>query len=428
MAASLCQRLAPYTQRCRAWTAGAGHPNQGSVDGAASSSEAPGGIADSGNRVVVGASRPPIRALAAERLSHHYAASVSALRTGTASAMAWMSTQRRARINSLQARTDSIRAAVQRWRQASKGAEEPPRRQGLPIPVMQPPAEPPRAFDTSATFERGTSTDIPVPWVSPQPLPSKVPAAEDRVPQFWVSGHGNAEAETFHCVSEAETEELQLLLDTTFKRIVTSDRKAGAPPNRLKLVHAHRIQNSELWRKYVAHRHGLKSKRPHRCTPLSTFGGQVVTGLNLAPFMRDSLQPRVNEVYLWHGTSPDGAVGISTVGFQLKYSGSKADCMYGPGAYFAECSSKSDEYATDAKDGLYKGLRCLLLCRVVLGEVLHLTAGGSGAHDLVRAAMESAIYDSVLGDREASVGTYREFVVYQENQVYPEYVLLYQRQ
>ena len=33
-------------------------------------------------------------------------------------------------------------------------------------------------------------------------------------------------------------------------------------------------------------------------------------------------------------------------------------------------------------------------------------------------------FDSTLGDREASVDTYREFVIYDENQVYPEYAIM----
>ena len=36
-------------------------------------------------------------------------------------------------------------------------------------------------------------------------------------------------------------------------------------------------------------------------------------------------------------------------------------------------------------------------------------------------------YDGALGDREASAGTFREFVVYDEAQVYPEYVVIYRR-
>ena len=37
------------------------------------------------------------------------------------------------------------------------------------------------------------------------------------------------------------------------------------------------------------------------------------------------------------------------------------DCS-GKGIYFAEASSKSDEYATDDEDGLY----CMLLCKAAL--------------------------------------------------------------
>lgn len=95
--------------------------------------------------------------------------------------------------------------------------------------------------------------------------------------------------------------------------------------------------------------------------------------------------------------------------------------------YLAECSSKSDEYAHDDTTGPYKDVYCLLLCRVVLGEILRLTAGGESIHETISAAINSGCYDSVLGDREASRGTYREFVVYDDSQVYPEYVILYKR-
>ena len=42
-------------------------------------------------------------------------------------------------------------------------------------------------------------------------------------------------------------------------------------------------------------------------------------------------------------------------------------------------------------------------------------------------AMATGNYDGVLGDREKAVGTYREFVVFDERQIYPEYVVLYER-
>jgi hypothetical protein len=41
----------------------------------------------------------------------------------------------------------------------------------------------------------------------------------------------------------------------------------------------------------------------------------------------------------------------------------------------------------------------------------------------------SSPYDSVLlGDREAAANTYREFIVYQQAQVYPEFIILYTRE
>jgi len=126
---------------------------------------------------------------------------------------------------------------------------------------------------------------------------------------------------------------------------------------------------------------------------------------------------------LWHGCSLEGAKGISKDGFDISRCGSGAGSMYGAGFYLAECTSKSDEYAKDSEDGVC----CLLLVRAVLGEVLHMTAGGAAVHAMIDAALKSGSYDSILGNREASVGTYKEFVVYQEPQCYPEYVIRYKR-
>ena len=36
-------------------------------------------------------------------------------------------------------------------------------------------------------------------------------------------------------------------------------------------------------------------------------------------------------------------------------------------------------------------------------------------------------YDSLLGDREKARGTFREFVVYDKDQIYPEYAIIYRR-
>jgi hypothetical protein len=98
--------------------------------------------------------------------------------------------------------------------------------------------------------------------------------------------------------------------------------------------------------------------------------------------------------------------------------------MFGAGAYFAECSSKSDEYASSDQSGMYEGVCALLLCRVVCGEMYYITKSDVSAIDK---AMATGKYDGVIGDREKAAGTYREFVVFDESQIYPEYVVLYER-
>lgn len=67
-------------------------------------------------------------------------------------------------------------------------------------------------------------------------------------------------------------------------------------------------------------------------------------------------------------------------------------------------------------------------CRVVLGEILHLTTGGEAVQPAIESAMKSKAYHAVCGDRLACVGTFREFVVYTAHQVYPEYVVYYKRE
>ena len=56
-----------------------------------------------------------------------------------------------------------------------------------------------------------------------------------------------------------------------------------------------------------------------------------------------------------------------------------------------------------------------------------MTAGGDSVHGIAKAAADSGSYESVLGDREASVGTYREFIAFSEKQIYPEFLVLYRR-
>jgi len=221
---------------------------------------------------------------------------------------------------------------------------------------------------------------------------------------------------------------VQEMIDSTWKDIVTRDRKDSAMPESLKVVNVQRIEDAAMWNSYWRFKQKIRQDRG-QCTPVQHLDGNPLSGMTLTtPWEKvlsghQGLDTDINEFYLFHGTSPEGVDGISEGGFQLNYAGTNAGTLFGKGAYFAECASKSDEYATSGR-GIYKGIYAMLLCRVCCGEMLRVLRAADAR---IEDALTSGTHDSVLGDREASVGTYREFVVYREKQIYPEYVVLYKR-
>lgn len=137
------------------------------------------------------------------------------------------------------------------------------------------------------------------------------------------------------------------------------------------------------------------------------------------------LDQSCNEWLLWHGTSLEGARQICNEDFKQRYAGSATGTLYGPGTYFAESCTKADEYAKQAEvdgDVVYT----LLLCRVIGGLVKYTDEVEPDAQVLTHAVLHDQ-YDSVLGDREACRQTFKEFVVFGADQVYPEYIVHYTR-
>merc|ERR1712032_219137 len=83
---------------------------------------------------------------------------------------------------------------------------------------------------------------------------------------------------------------------------------------------------------------------------------------------------------------------------------------------------KADEYARDDVSGEYAELYAVLLCRVVLGRPYVTESPGDYSEQVT-----SGDYDCVLGDREKAVGTFREFVLFHEASIFPEYAVFYRR-
>ncbi|CAK0827595.1 unnamed protein product [Prorocentrum cordatum] len=143
-------------------------------------------------------------------------------------------------------------------------------------------------------------------------------------------------------------------------------------------------------------------------------------------FSRNLSSTSVNEFFLFHGTNPSAAQAICQSGFNVDLSGSNKGALYGPGVYLAESSAKADEYAGDDKEGIYKGLFAMLLCRASLGNPI-INEEVQPDKEEIHRLLQAHDKHSVVGDREKARGTYREFVVRDGRGVYPAYVIIYRR-
>mmetsp|Transcript_60413 Transcript_60413/g.144027 ORF Transcript_60413/g.144027 Transcript_60413/m.144027 type:complete len:921 (-) Transcript_60413:127-2889(-) len=241
-------------------------------------------------------------------------------------------------------------------------------------------------------------------------------------PDYWQTAKVKSLMQMVNVVSctKQEIQSMQGLFDETFKRILTRDRVyeyqlkvAEEMPYRLEVVHAFRSEHAELYRRFAERR--------------SKYGGgpSTVQAKTLQATSHPLLNSRLGEAeaLLFHGTNPSSAMGILKTGFVLRNAGKSTGTMFGNGIYLAECVSKSDEYARDDKGGTYPGLMAMLVCRCFVGRPHVVTESG----DAVEHAKSNG-FDCVLGDRESKVGTYREFVFFDERQVLPEYTVIYKRQ
>lgn len=215
-------------------------------------------------------------------------------------------------------------------------------------------------------------------------------------------------------------EELQKVVDDTFHSKWTRDRR-GNVPKRLVLTGGFEIENAQNWVEYVARRKVIADQIA-KITPPPWQPDDIMTMLSPSISSLPEVDTSVNEAWFFHGTSALGAEGITSEDFKLDLAGSNAGTLYGRGVYLAECCTKSDEYAGDSS----VTKRHLLLCRAVLGNIHYTDKVDNDADALVQSCL-SGPYHSVLGDREKARGTYREFIVYDNEAVYPAYILEYRQ-
>jgi len=218
-------------------------------------------------------------------------------------------------------------------------------------------------------------------------------------------------------------------LDKTWKDQRTRDASIHGRTGKMEkfeVVAVQRNENPKLWVPYYRLRHQL-TKRVEGCEVHTCKTNLGDDGADNAILARANLCAEANEFYLFHGTKPSAVKAICDDDFELRMAGGNAGTLYGPGLYFAESSSKSDEYADDDKEGIFAGLYAMILCRVTCGNMHYTDEVRPNVQSLVDSCIRDKTHQSILGDREKCRGTYREFIVFDKDQAYPEYVIIYRR-
>eukprot|EP00930_Biecheleria_cincta_P076954 TRINITY_DN6419_c0_g1_i1.p1 TRINITY_DN6419_c0_g1~~TRINITY_DN6419_c0_g1_i1.p1 ORF type:complete len:985 (+),score=236.50 TRINITY_DN6419_c0_g1_i1:123-3077(+) len=271
-------------------------------------------------------------------------------------------------------------------------------------------------------------------------------------------GKSNAKLVNKETLPAAVNPAFQKLVDHCFVCKTTKDRRGKIVPLRIEVVEIVRVQNGAAWMDYDKARQRIaegvlqRSMLERQMSDISSTGSnstnsslpaslrsraesdQDLKDFSLEfPVMTSSLHHEqlfevlgqtdatCNEHWLFHGTSKAGVDGISDEEFRLNLAGSHRGTMYGKGMYFAECTTKADEYSEEDEDGY-----CwMLLCRAALGKTMVCKEKKVPPDILEQCKKEG--YDSLIGDRWAAVGTFREFILSDANQVYPAFIVRYKR-
>ena len=182
----------------------------------------------------------------------------------------------------------------------------------------------------------------------------------------------------------------------------------------LTLVRLERVQDVDMWLTFAARRN--QAVLEHRSdVPSLQFSRYVAAALVRAPVV----ERQSNELYLFHAC--DGARARSLVDgacdFDQHFRASHTPVL-GPGYFFYESAARAALHAPPPAGA--PRTRTLLLCRVVLGGGGTVYTDSSRRQFLSSLRASRRIPDAVL--RNTGDGSF-EVVVYDNLQVYPEYVV-----
>lgn len=244
------------------------------------------------------------------------------------------------------------------------------------------------------------------------------------VPEYWEEDD-LGKTGVYDVTDELGEEMQELMSATCVPAYIGIGRDShGLKHKGFKVVKVERIQSSRHWLEYASKKNFVRAKQDVE-QPLA-----VKTDRDWMEIDRD-----VNEGYFFHGTKPEWVSVIKKHGFEERVA---SNGLFGHGIYFAENSSKSDEYITADPQGLCY----IFLSRVTLGNPFISTSMHKdikrppcikGHFDTEVRGCDHERHDSIVGEVEspqypnALLKRYREFIVYDRSQCYAEYLISFRR-
>ena len=249
--------------------------------------------------------------------------------------------------------------------------------------------------------------------------------------------------------------------------------KSSEAYDTLKLVHAWRIENVAQWDKYAAGRKDVAQGVKRIISQGHTVRASASRLHETSSKMPGGMDEGAQEEMLLHGTSVDLVNDILATGMNERFSGISSGTAFGDGIYFADDCAKCDHYVIphqrlDTQDKLGRlyadedgsggsslfrhNVGYIFVCRVALGHHVRtktkfdkrMKSMDTGEHvfaqmpngrstmrelSLIKGVEPPVRHHSLIAESHASGGPYRyrEYVVFHDVHVYPEYLIAYTR-
>ncbi|XP_061184931.1 uncharacterized protein LOC133192944 [Saccostrea echinata] len=242
-----------------------------------------------------------------------------------------------------------------------------------------------------------------------------------RTPKYWTKYTNTKKLKDWNLDVRTNVHSLETVDQLTFNSIgATLKSTLGT----VRIVSIKRIENVSLYQKYgdECQRLFRKASVEGNFVPLEKMKnstGSVKVMKTLDPSLTRHTYPEINDYYFFHATKAQLVDVICSQGLDSRLANNG---LLGSGVYGAEVAVKSHAYSGPNQ----KGERPMFLIRMCLGDVYMTGSVGQFRRPPCKICLSNICtthqetYDSVVANFPQ-----REFVVYDRNQSYPEYIIWY---